>query len=62
VRIANYAIYPRQRRDFFGRALRVASSNNDLALGILTTDTADGGPRILIRRGSHGACVQHNNF
>ena len=62
VRIANYTINPRKRRDFFGCTLSVASSNDDLAVRIFATDPAYGRPRILIRRSSNGAGVQYNNF
>ena len=62
MRIANYTIDARKRCDFFGRALRVTSGNDDLAIRILTPDPANGRPRILIRSSSNGAGIQHNNF
>lgn len=60
VGIADDRTYSGQRRDFFWRSLRVASSHNNLRFRILSTNASDRGACILIGRGRHRACVQHN--
>src|SRR5580693_9533569 len=62
VRIANHAAYPRKRGNFFRHTLRVATRHHDLAVGILSTDTANGRAGILIRRSRDRARVQYYDF
>ena len=62
VRVADYAGYSRQGCDFFGSALGVASRDDDLGVGILAVDAADGGAGIVIGGGGDGAGVEHDEF
>jgi len=48
--------------DFFGSALGVASRDDDLGVGILAVDAADGGAGIVIGGGGDGAGVEHDEF
>ena len=62
VRISNHQTDAGQRRDFFRRALRVAAGDQDLRLGVLPMDAADGGTRVLIGRCGDGAGIQDDDF
>ena len=48
--------------DFFGGALGVASGDDDLGVGILAVDAADGGTGIVIGGGGDGAGIEYNEF
>ncbi len=48
VRVADHCTYARQRGDFFGSALRVASGDDDFGLRVLALYAAYGGAGILI--------------
>ncbi len=48
--------------NLFGRALCIASGNNDLRGGIRTMDAPDGGTGILIGRRGYGTGVQDDDF
>ena len=50
-----------QRRNLFGRALRIATRHHDSRPRILSPDAPDGGARILIRACGHGASVHHDD-
>src|SRR5215471_17354137 len=62
VGITDDATHAWQRRHFFGRPLRVASSYNDLAAWILATDSTDGGSRIPVGRGSDRTGIDHHDL
>ena len=62
VRISDHAADSRQSCNFFGRALRVASSDNDFAIRIFAMNTANGGARVLIGRCGHGASIQNHDL
>src|SRR5580704_4467567 len=61
MRIANDEAYARQRRDFCGGTLRIASGDYDSRLRILAAHAADGSPRILVGGGCDRAGVQHDH-
>jgi hypothetical protein len=62
VRIPNYLCHPRKRGNFLGSALSVATSHNNLTIGIFTVDTPYGRPSVLIGGSGHGASIQNHNF
>src|ERR1700752_2060173 len=47
---------------FLGGALGVASGDDDLGVGILAVDAADGGAGIVIGGGGDGAGIEHDEF
>ena len=61
VRIANYQIYARERREFFGGSLCIAARDYDASFGVLAADSADRCTRILISSSRHRAGVQDHN-
>ena len=48
--------------DFLRGALRVTSGNQDLRIGILAMNAADGGARVLVGRRRHRAGVENNHL
>ncbi len=62
VRISHYAADSGEARNFLRRALRIAPGDNDLALGILAANAANGGSRVPVGRGGHCAGIQHYNL
>src|SRR5439155_25316792 len=62
VRVADDLAHARHSGDFIRSALSITSGDHDLTLGVLTMNTADGGARVLIGSGGHGASVEHNNL
>ena len=62
VRVANHGADPGQSRDLLGRALRVASRNDDFCERILPPHPTNRGPSIRIPRIRHRAGVQNNKI
>ena len=60
VRVADYLGNAGKGGDFFWCALRVTAGDHDLRIRILTMNTPNGGPSVLIGRGSYGAGVENN--
>ncbi len=58
VRVADHSGYARQRGDFFGSALGVASGDNNFCQRILALHAANGGAGILIGGIGDGAGIQ----
>jgi hypothetical protein len=59
VRVADYGGDAGQGGDFLGRALGVASGDDNSCQWVLALHTADGGAGVLIRRIRNGAGVQN---
>ena len=51
-----------QCRDLFGRALSVTSRDNDLTIGIVTTNAANGGAGVLFSGGGNRAGIENDPF
>lgn len=62
VGVADDLGYARQGGDFFWGALGVASGDDDLAVGILTVDAADGSSGIVVGGSSDRASIQDDDF
>ena len=62
VRIADDQADARKRRDFLGSALRITAGNQDLRIGILAMNAADGGAGILIGGRGYGAGVENDDL
>jgi hypothetical protein len=62
VRIADDPRNARQRRDFFGRALRIAAGDQNARIRIFTMRAPDGASRVPIGGGSDCACVQDHQI
>jgi hypothetical protein len=61
VRIADHAGHAGQGRDFLGGTLSVASGNDNLGVGILALDTADGGAGILVGRRCYCTGIENDH-
>src|SRR5580658_499918 len=61
VRVADHAGHAGQGRDFLGGTLSVASGDDNLRVGILALDTADGGAGILVGRGRYGTGIEDDH-
>src|SRR6202021_1817248 len=61
VRVADHAGHAGQGRDFLGGTLSVASGHDNLGVGILAPDTADGGAGILVGRGRYGTGIEDDH-
>ena len=61
MRISHHPAHAFERCDFLRRPLRVATGHQDLAIGILPVNSADGGAGIGIGRCGDGAGVQHHH-
>jgi CheY-like chemotaxis protein len=62
VRITDNVGYSRQRRQFFGSALRIATGDDDSSQGVLAVNSANGSAGILVCRGRDRASIQNNDF
>ena len=62
VRVADHASYARQRGDFCGSALRVASGDDDFCLRAVAMDAADEGTGAAIGIRRHAAGIDDNDI
>jgi hypothetical protein len=62
VRVADHDGYARQRRNFFGSPLRVASRDDNFCQRVLAAHAADGSTGILIGRVRDGTGIQYDQF
>ena len=62
MRISNYPVDAWYFRQFFGCALRVAASHDDLAAGIVTMYASDRTANVLVGRSGDSAGVQDNDL